>query len=79
MELNEARLYKEAIYTMGVDEDGTFYNVMVPALGKETTCKTIKEAKEMIDFYQRDIEAVRSAIRVLKRNGYQVSKVVDKI
>ena len=79
MKLNEARIYNGCIYTMGRDDEGVYYNIMVPALNKEATFSTIKEAKEMIDYYMKDVAKVKEAISVLERHGFQVSRPVDKI
>jgi len=76
MKLNEIQLYK----TIGTiqrsrDEDGkTFYFYTHNFFGIEHDSDTIKEAKEMLDYYEEDAQKIRQAIRVLQGKGYKVFK-----
>ena len=76
MKLNEIQLYK----TIGTiqrsrDEDGkTFYCYTHNFFGVKHDSDTIKDAKEMLDYYEEDAQKIRQALRVLKGSGYRVFK-----
>ena len=78
MHMNEIIPYK-GIGTVQLtkNEDGdkcyvynhTFFN----RPGEENT---IREAKEMLDYYERKAQEIRAAIRVLSGSGYKVYKEI---
>ena len=76
MKLNEIQLYK----TIGTiqrsrDEDGkTIYFYTHNFFGVEHNSDTIKDAKEMLDWYEEDAQKIRQALRVLQGKGYKVFK-----
>ena len=76
MKLNEIQLYKNiGTIQRSRDEDGkTFYFYTHNFFGVEHDSDTIKEAKEMLDYYEADAQKIREALRVLKDNGYKVFK-----
>lgn len=76
MKLNEIQLYKNiGTIQRSRDEDGkTFYFYTHNFFGVEHDSDTIKDAKEMLDYYEDDAQKIRGALRVLKDNGYKVFK-----
>ena len=78
MHMNEIIPYKSfGTVQLTKNEDGdkcyvynhTFFN----RPGEEFT---IREAKEMLDFYERKAQEIRAAIRVLGEAGYKVYKEI---
>jgi hypothetical protein len=76
MKLNEIQLYKNiGTIQRSRDEDGkTFYFYTHNFFGVEHDSDTIKDAKEMLDHYDRKAKEIREALRVLQGNGYKVFK-----
>ena len=76
MKLNEIQLYKNiGTIQRSRDEDGkTFYFYTHNFFGVEHDSDTIKDAKEMLDYYEDDAQKIRGTLRVLKDNGYKVFK-----
>jgi hypothetical protein len=76
MKHNEIQLYKNiGTIQRACDEDGkTFYFYTHNFFGLEHDSDTIKEAKEMLDYYEADAQKIREAIRVLRGKGYKVFK-----
>jgi hypothetical protein len=78
MKLNETQIYKGiGTITMGKNEDGErcylythFFN------GKTYDEDTIKGAKEMLDYEEKQAQEIRSAISILARHNYRVFKEV---
>lgn len=78
MKLNETQIYKGlGTITMAKNEDGErcylythFFN------GKTYDEDTIKGAKEMLDYEERQAQEIRSAINILRRHNYKVFKEV---
>ena len=78
MKLSEIRPYKGfGTIEMTLNEDGrkcyiynhTFFN-------NPSEEDTIKGAMEMLDYYERKAQEIRSAIDCLGRNGYKVFKEI---
>jgi hypothetical protein len=62
---------------MGKDEDGVrFYAYTHFASGNQSDDDTIKGAKEMLDWEEKNYQEVQSAIRVLAGRGYKVFKEI---
>jgi hypothetical protein len=78
MKLNEIQMYKNiGSIQMCKDEDGfRFYAYTHFASGNTSDEDTIKGAKEMLDWEEKNYEEVQSAIRVLSGRGYKVFKEV---
>ena len=76
MKLNEIQLYKNiGTIQRSRDEDGkTFYFYTHNFFVVEHDSDTIKDAKEMLDYYEADAQKIREALRVLKGSGYKVFK-----
>lgn len=78
MKLNETQIYKGiGTITMGKNEDGEkcylythFFN------GKTYDEDTIKGAKEMLDYEERQAQEIKGAINILSRHQYKVFKEV---
>jgi hypothetical protein len=78
MKLNETQIYKGlGTIQMAKNEDGErcylythFFN------GKTYDEDTIKGAKEMLDYEERQAQEIRSAINILRRHNYKVFKEV---
>jgi hypothetical protein len=78
MKLNETQIYKGlGTITMAKNEDGErcylythFFN------GKTYDEDTIKGAKEMLDYEEKQAQEIRSAINILRRHNYKVFKEV---
>jgi hypothetical protein len=78
MKLNETQIYKGiGTIQMGKNEDGEkcylythFFN------GKTYDEDTIKGAKEMLDYEERQAQEIKQAISVLSRHRYKVFKEV---
>ena len=78
MKLNEIQMYKNiGTIQMGKDEDGVrFYAYTHFASGNTSDDDTIKGAKEMLDWEEKNYQEVKEAIRVLAGRGYKVFKEV---
>ena len=76
MKHNEIQLYKNiGTIQRSKDEDGkTFYFYTHNFFGVEHDADTIKDAKEMLDWYEADAQKIREALRVLQGKGYKVFK-----
>jgi hypothetical protein len=78
MKLNETQIYKGiGTIQMGKNEDGErcylythFFN------GRTYDEDTIKGAKEMLDYEERQAQEIKSAISILARHNYKVFKEV---
>ena len=78
MKLNEIQMYKNiGTIQMGKDESGkTFYMYTHSFFGQPHDEDTIKGAKEMLDWEEKQAVDVKAAIQVLRRKGYKVYKEV---
>jgi nucleosome binding factor SPN SPT16 subunit len=78
MKLNDTQIYKGiGTIQMAKNEDGErcylythFFN------GKTYDEDTIKGAKEMLDYEERQAQEIRSAISILSRHNYKVFKEI---
>jgi hypothetical protein len=76
MKLNETQIYKGiGTIQMAKNEDGErcylythFFN------GKTYDEDTVKGAKEMLDYEERQAQEIKQAISILKRHNYSVFK-----
>jgi hypothetical protein len=76
MKLNETQIYKGiGTIQMSKNEDGErcylythFFN------GKTYDEDTVKGAKEMLDYEERQAQEIKQAISILKRHNYSVFK-----
>lgn len=80
MKQNETQIYKGiGTIQMSKDEDGkTCYLYTHFFSGKTYDENTIKGAKEMLDYEERNAQEIKAAIRVLQGKGYKVYKELDK-
>jgi len=78
MKLNEIQMYKNiGSIQMGKDEDGDRYYLYTHfASGNSFDEDTIKAAKEMLDWEEKNYQEVQSAIRILAGRGYKVFKEI---
>jgi hypothetical protein len=78
MKLNETQIYKNiGSIQMCKDVDGVrFYAYTHFASGNASDDDTVKGAKEMLDWEEKNYQEVQSAIRVLAGRGYKVFKEV---
>ena len=78
MKLNELQIHKNiGTIQMGKEEDGDrFYAYTHLASVNTSDEDTIKGAKEMLDWEEKNYQEVQSAIRVLAGRGYKVFKEV---
>lgn len=78
MKLNEIQMYKNiGSIQMGKDEDGERYYFYTHfASGNTSDDSTIKGAKEMLDWEEKNYQEVQAAIRVLAGRGYRVFKEI---
>jgi hypothetical protein len=78
MKHNEVQMYKGiGTIQMGKNEDGEkcyFYTHLY--LNKTSDDDTIKGAREMLDYYERQAQEIKQAIRVLTGHRYKVFKEV---
>jgi hypothetical protein len=78
MKLNETQIYK-GIGTIQMalnDEGGKCYLYTHFFSGKTYEEDTIKGAKEMLDFEEKQAQDIQQAIRVLSRHNYKIFKEV---
>ena len=78
MKLNETQIYKGiGTIQMGKYEDGDRYYLYTHfASGNTSDDDTIKGAKEMLDWEEKNYREVQEAIRILAGRGYKVFKEV---
>ena len=78
MKLNEIQMYKNiGTIQMSKYEDGDRYYLYTHfASGNSSDDDTIKGAKEMLDWEEKNYQEVKEAIRVLAGRGYRVFKEV---
>ena len=78
MKLNEIQMYKNiGTIQMSKYEDGDRYYLYTHfASGNTSDDDTIKGAKEMLDWEEKNYQEVKEAIRVLAGRGYRVFKEV---
>ena len=78
MKLNETQIYKGiGTIQMAKNEDGERCYLYTHFFsGKTYDEDTIKGAKEMLDWEEKNYQEVQSAIRVLAGRGYKVFKEV---
>ena len=78
MKLNEMQIYKNiGTIQMGKYEDGDRYYLYTHfASGNTSDDDTIKGAKEMLDWEEKNYQEVKEAIRVLAGRGYKVFREV---
>lgn len=78
MKLNETQMYKNiGTIQMGKNEDGERCYLYTHFFsGKTYDEDTIKGAKEMLDYEDRQAQEIKQAISVLKRHNYTVFKQV---
>ena len=78
MKLNETQIYKGiGTIQMGKNEDSEkcyFYTHFFS--GKTYEEDTLKGAREMLDYEERQAQEIRSAINILARHNYKVFKEV---
>jgi hypothetical protein len=78
MKLNETQIYKGiGTIQMAKNEDGERCYLYTHFFsGKTYDEDTIKGAKEMLDYEERQAQEIRSAISILARHNYRVFKEV---
>jgi hypothetical protein len=78
MKLNETQIYKGiGTITMGKNEDGEKCYLYTHFFsGKTYDEDTIKGAKEMLDYEERQAQEIKGAINILSRHHYKVFKEV---
>lgn len=78
MKLNETQIYKGiGTIQMAKNEDGEKCYLYTHFFsGKTYDEDTIKGAKEMLDYEERQAQEIKQAIRVLQGKGYRVFKEV---
>jgi len=77
MKHNEVQLYKNIGSIQAVEGDeGRYYFYRHFATGNTCDEDTIKGAKEMLDWEEKNYQEVQAAIRVLQGRGYRVFKEV---
>ena len=78
MKLNEIQMYKNiGTIQMSKYEDGDRYYLYTHfASGNTSDDDTIKGAKEMLDWEEKNYREVQEAIRVLAGRGYKIFKEV---
>jgi hypothetical protein len=78
MKLNETQMHKNiGSIQMCRDEDGVrFYAYTHFASGNTSDDDTIKGAKEMLEWEEKNYQEVQAAIRVLAGRGYRVFKEI---
>jgi hypothetical protein len=78
MKLNEIQMYKGiGTIQMAKNEDGERCYLYTHFFsGKTYDEDTIKGAKEMLDYEERQAQEIRSAINILARHNYKVFKEV---
>lgn len=78
MKQNETQMYKGiGTIQMGKNEDGERCYLYTHFFsGKTYDEDTIKGAKEMLDYEERQAQEIRSAINILSRHKYKVFKEV---
>jgi hypothetical protein len=78
MKLNETQIYKGlGTITMAKNEDGERCYIYTHFFsGKSYEEDTIKGAKEMLDYEEKQAQEIRSAISILARHNYKVFKEV---
>ena len=76
MKLNETQIYKGiGTIQMGKNEDGDKCYLYTHFFsGKTYDEDTIKGAKEMLDYEERQAQEIKQAISILKRHNYSVFK-----
>jgi len=78
MKHNEVQFYKGiGTIQMGKNEDGEkcyFYTHLY--FGITYDDDTIKGAREMLDYYERQAQEIKNAINILSRHNYKVYKEV---
>lgn len=77
MKLNEIQIYKGIGSIQAVNgEEGRYYLYTHFASGNTFDENTVKGAKEMLDWEEKNYQEVQAAIRVLTGRGYRVFKEV---
>lgn len=78
MKLNETQIYKGiGTIQMAKNEDGERCYLYTHFFsGKTYDEDTIKGAKEMLDYEERQAQEIKSAINILSRHNYKVFKEV---
>jgi len=78
MKQGETQIYKGiGTITMAKNEDGrTCYLYTHFFGGKTYDDDTIKGAKEMLDYEERQVQEIKQAINILSRHNYKVFKEV---
>jgi hypothetical protein len=80
MKLNEIQVYKNIGTIQFVkNEDGEKMYLYTHFFSNKTYDEdTIKGAKEMLDYEERQAQEIKAAIRVLRGQGYKIYKELDK-
>jgi hypothetical protein len=78
MKLNETQIYKGiGTITMARNDEGEKCYIYTHFFeGKSYEEDTIKGAKEMLDWEEKQVQDVKQAIQVLSRKGYKVYKEI---
>ena len=76
MKLNEIQIYKGigSIQYVNDEYEGRVYVYRHFYTGESSWEETIKGAKEMLDWEEKEAQNVRQSIEVLTRNGYRIIK-----
>ena len=76
MKLNEIQIYKGigSIQYVNDEYEGRVYVYRHFYTGESSWEETIKGAKEMLDWEEKEAENVRQSIEVLPRKGYRICK-----
>ena len=80
MKLNDVQMYKNiGTIQMSKNEDGEKCYLYTHLFFNQTREEdTIKGAKEMLDYDEKNAQAIKEAIRVLRRYNYKIYKELDK-
>jgi hypothetical protein len=78
MKLNETQIYKGiGTITMARNDEGEKCYIYTHFFeGKSYEEDTIKGAKEMLDWEEKQVQDVKQAIQILSRKGYKVYKEI---